>query len=197
MAFKKGTEIPTIDVVLVTVTAGAKELAIDTANKIAVEVASQTEDAVQLIVKGKLISQKKAKMTITGHNITLTDNVFNYELAKILQGGTIYYWQDENKTTKTEEETNFGIAGYEPPVVGSNDTGEVFVLNAYSAVYDAAGNITEYEKISYPNCTGNPFGLSSEDNVFRVQEQVINSAPAKGQAPYTLDRVSELPIVTE
>ncbi len=31
------------------------------------------------------------------------------------------------------------------------------------------------EKIVYPNCKGNPFSMSSEDNAFRAQELVINS----------------------
>lgn len=187
MGFKKGKEVPTIDVVLVTIkTTSGEEIALDTANKIAVEIQSQTTEAVQLIVKGKLIAQKKAKTTITGNAITLTDNVFNYQVARILQGGTIKY--DADETT---------IIGYEPPVVGSDDTGEVFELCAYSAIYDEAGLIQGYEKVTYPNCTGNPFGLGSEDGVFRVQEQVINSAPSKGQAPYSMDIVEELPAVEE
>ena len=40
-----------------------------------------------------------------------------------------------------------------------------------------------------------PVALSSEDNVFRVHEYTINSAPSKGEAPYTLSYVEALPTV--
>ena len=61
--------------------------------------------------------------------------------------------------------------------------------------YDAAGLITRYECIEYPNCSGNPIGLESEDNVFRAPEYTINSAPATGEAPYTITYVDELPSI--
>ena len=198
MALKRGNEIPTIDVCLVTITpqGSSAELALDTANKIAVEPQTETQDAIKLIVKGKLLAQKGKKVTITGNQITLTDNVFIPELAKILQGGTIEYWTSAEKTESDAAVTEFGVASYTPPVAGSDEKGEVFTLNAYSAVYDSAGLIVEYEKISYPNCQGDPFGLSSEDGVFRVSEYTIQSAPKKGEAPYNLSYVKELPAIT-
>ena len=65
----------------------------------------------------------------------------------------------------------------------------------YSAVYDAAGLITGYEKVTYPNCQGTPWAPGSEDNVWRVAEYTINSAPKKGEAPYTIEYVDALPTV--
>lgn len=187
MALVRGKEVPTIDCALVTIKpATGSEIAIDTSNKIAVEVSLETVEAIKLIIKNKLLAQKPQNSTITGHAITLTDNVFNYQLAKILQGGTIQY--DAVDTQK--------ITGYTPPLTGSGEKGEVFELNAYSSIYDASGLIIGYEKITYPNCQGNPFGLSSEDGVFRVSEYVINSAPAKGQAPYVITLVDTLPTIT-
>ena len=185
---KRGTEIPTIDVVLVTVKTydvDADELILDTANKIGVTVATETTDKVTLIVKGRLIAQKPAKTTVTGNTIVLTDNVFNPELVTILQGGTIKY--DIADTSK--------VIGYTPPVAGSDEEGKVFQLKAYSAIYNAAGLITGYECITYPNCKGVPVALQSEDGVFRASEYTINSAPDTGEAPYDLDIVSELPTV--
>lgn len=189
MGVVKGTEIPTIDVALVTIQTydvGADELIFDTANKIQVTVATETQDKVALIVKGKLISQKPQVTTVTGNTIVLTDNVFNPELVKILQGGTIKY--DSVDTSK--------VVGYTPPIVGSDDKGKLFKLNAYSAIYNAAGVITGYEKITYPNCTGTPIALNSEDNTFRAPEYTINSAPSNGEAPYDIDIVDKLPTVT-
>lgn len=182
---KKLESIPTIDVSLVVVRVGSStdgtEYAVDTANKIAVEPQTETTDAIKLVKLGRLIAQKPATTTITGHQIILTDNVFSPTLAKILQGGEI----------SGSLETNDFI--YTPPVAGSEDKGEVFELDAYSAQYDESGQIVRYEKITYPNCQGTPFSVNSEDDVFRVPEYTINSAPKKGEAPYKIGYVKTLP----
>ena len=47
--------------------------------------------------------------------------------------------------------------------------------------------------ITYPNCQGTPFGINSEDNVFRLPEYTIYSAPKTGQAPYNMSYVDTLP----
>ena len=185
---KRGTEIPTIDVAMVTIQTyeeSADELVITTANKIGVTVATETQDKIPLIIKGVLIAQKPQETTITGHTIVLTDNVFIPELVQILQGGTIKY--DELEPTK--------VIGYTPPVVGSTEKGKLFKLNAYSVIYNAAGVVTGYEKITYPNCQGVPVAFNSEDGVFRASDYTINSAPAQGEAPYDMDIVTALPIV--
>lgn len=190
MSVKKGTEIATIDVALVSVQTyeqGADEIILDTANHIQVEVQSETEDAVKLIVKGRLIAQKGKTVTITGNQITLTDNVFNADLVKILQGGTIL-----------TDQTTGDFIGYRPPVVGDTEKGKTFMLKAYSSIYNAAGVLVGYERITYPNCVGTPIAFESEDGTFRSSDYVINSAPAEGESPYELDiiGVNELPVVT-
>lgn len=198
-AAKRGTEVAMIDAALVVMkTKGddAKVLALDTASQVEVAIASETTDAIKLIIKGKLKAQKKATTTVTGNTITLTDNVFNFEQAKIIQGGTIKYWSSTEKTETTTEATTYGIAGYEPPAAGSDDKGESFDLEIYTAVYDTSGEIVQYEKISYPNCTGQPFGVGAQDDTFYVSTITIDSAPAKGQAPYKIDTVYELPSVS-
>ena len=197
---KRGTEVAMIDAALVvmrTKGVNAQTLALDTASQVEVAIATETTDAVKLIVKGKLIAQKKATTTVTGNTLTLTDNVFNFEQAKILQGGTLYYWTTEEKTATQTEKTEFGIAGYEPPVAGSGDKGDVFDIDIYSSVYDTSGDIIQYEKITYPNCTGQPFGVGAQDDTFNVNSITIDSAPAKGQAPYSIMTVKELPAITE
>lgn len=180
---KKAIGIPTIDVALVVVRTGTEsngmEIAVDTANKIAVEPQTDTVDAIKLVKLGRLLAQKLATTTITGHQITLTDNVFIPELVKILQGGTL---------------TGTGASmTYTPPVAGSGEKGEVFELDAYSAEYDASGQIVKYEKITYPNCQGTPISINTEDDVFRVPEYTINSAPKSGEAPYKISYVEQLP----
>lgn len=189
-------QIPTIDVNLVTIETAAGEFGFDTANQIEVEVQTEEEDAVRLVVKGRLRAQKPAEVTITGHEITLHDNVFIPELVKVLQGGTVYYYTDATHTDITTEQTDFGFAKYTPPLAGSSDKGEVFGLNAYSAIYNAAGVITGYEKTHYPNCQGVPVAFNSEDGSFRAPEYTINSAPNTGEAPYEVSTVSSLPVLT-
>lgn len=175
--------IPTIDVALVVIKTGdntnGTEYAVDTANKVGVEPQTSTTDAIQLVKLGRLLAQKPATTTITGHKITLTDNVFTPEIAKVLQGGQV---SGEGVSLK-----------YTPPVAGSGEKGEIFQLVCYSAVYNAAGQITMYEKITYPNCQGTPFAINTEDDVFRLPEYTINSMPDTGEAPYTIDYVEELP----
>lgn len=188
MAVKKSkAEIATIDCELVTIEADGKEFGFDTANQIQVEPQTEDEDAVKLVVKGRLRAQKPGQKTITGNEITLTDNVFNPELVLVLQGGEIVY--DTTEPTK--------IVGYNPPVAGSNDKGESFTLNAYSAQYNAAGQIVQYEKIAYPNCQGEPVAFGSEDGAFRAPEYTIQSAPNTGQSPYNITYVDALPVLED
>ena len=188
---KKAVGIPTIDVSLVVVRTGvvdgddtnATEIAVDTANKVGVEPQTETTDAIKLVKLGRLIAQKPATTTMTGHQITLTDNAFIPELVKILQGGTV--------------EGTGDTLTYTPPVAGSTDKGQVFELDCYSAQYDASGQIVRYEKITYPNCQGTPVAMSSEDDVFRVPEYTINSATKDGEAPYKISYVKTLPQFTD
>ena len=192
MAVKKAkAAIATIDCCLITIETGsgvdAKEFGFDTANKIEVEPQLEEEDAVKLVVKGVLRAQKPKTTTVTGNEITLTDNVFDPELVLILQGGEIVY----------DLETPTKIIGYNPPTAGSSDKGEVFKLNAYSAQYDASGQIVQYEKITYPNCQGTPVAFGSEDGTFRAPEYTITSAPKTGERPYEIRYVDALPVLEE
>lgn len=178
--------IPTIDVALVVLRTfqdegNTTEYAIDTATSVGVEPQIEETDAIRLIKDGRLLAQKPAKSTITGNQITLTDNVFIPEVAKIIQGGEV---------SQTEE----SLPKYTPPASGSGETGEIFELDMYSAVYNTAGIITQYEKITYPNCQGQPFALSTEDDTFRAPEIVIDSMPATGEAPFTIEYVKALPV---
>ena len=199
---KRGNEIPTIDVSMISIREKSEfdvtEYILDTANKLGVNVQTETEDAVKLVVKGRLVAQKPETVTITGHTLVLTDNVFIPEVVKLLQGGTIKYWGEEAHETKVDADAGFGVASYAPPVAGSSEKGKICEIRAYSAIYNAAGIVTGYERITYPNCTGTPIALQSEDGVFRASEYTIYSAPDTGEAPYTIDYIgpTELPSVS-
>ncbi len=180
---KSKAEVATIDCSLITIETAHGEFGFDTANQIDVAPQIEEQDAVKLVVKGILRAQKPKKSTITGHELTLTDNVFNPELVLALQGGTIIY----------DPENPDEIVGYDPPIAGTEDEGEVFKLNAYTAQYDASGQIVKYERISYPNCQGVPVAFGSEDGAFRAPGYTINSAPKTGEPPYRLTYVKALP----
>ncbi len=189
---KKPHEVATIDCILVTLSPHVEgdgdktEYAIDTASKIQVDIQTETTDAIKLIIKGVLKAQKHRQVTVTGNQLTLTDNVFTPEIVKMLQGGTL-----------DTDVSSGAIKSYTPPVVGSKrEDLPVFDVMVYSAIYNAAGIITGYEKRTYPKCQGNPISMSSEDNVFRVNEYVIDSAPNTGEAPYKIEYVTELPTVS-
>lgn len=185
---KKGTEISTIDVNMIVVTTEETEprcVASSTQTKVEVEPQIETTEAVKNIVKGVLLAQKPEVQTITGNTITLTDNTTILELIEILQGGTI-----------TRDEESQEITGYTPPVVGSEYKPVKSTVDIYSAVMDEGGNVLKYEKISYPGCKGSMVGLGSEDNVFRINTYTINSAPAKGESPYTISYVEALPSIS-
>lgn len=184
---KSLAEIPTIDCNLVTIETTGGEFGFDTANEIGCEAQIETTDPVKLIVKGILRAQKGEESTYTGTDITLTDNVFNPQLVKVLQGGTIVY-----DTVDTDK-----IIGYTPPTVGSGQKGETFTLHAYSAQYDTSGEIVQYEKMSFPHCTGVPIAFSSKDGVFRAPEYTIRSRPASTESPYTIDYVASLPTLVD
>lgn len=178
--------IATIDTSLITIEVDNEEFGFDTASQLAVEPEIEEQDAVRLIIKGVLRAQKLGESILTGNTITLTDNVFNPELVLVLQGGTIRY--DDVDATK--------VIGYTPPAANATAKGETFKLNAYTAQYNAAGQIVQYEKITYPNCLGRPVAFGSTDGEFRVSEYTIVSAADIDEAPYDINYVEELPVLT-
>lgn len=189
--YKSKNEIPTIDCSLVTISyndgTNDYEFGFDTANQIETEIQVEEQDAVRLVIKGILRAQKPKQTTVTGVQITLHDNVFNPELVKILQGGTIVY--DSTDPTK--------VVSYAPPVAGSAESRTKFTLNAYSAQYNASGTIVQYEKTSFPNCLGDPIAFNTEDGTFRAPEYVINSMPNIGESPYDISWVAQLPTLAD
>ena len=171
--------------VVFTAARSSTELGLTTGTQVNVDTELETTEGVKLVVKGVLIAQKREINTITGTTITLTDNVFNPEMVKMLQGGTIEYNADGS------------FKKYTPPVAGSEYNPEEFNLNLYTAHYDASGLVQGYEKVSYPNCTGNPVAFSAEDGTFAAPEYSIKSAPSTGSAPYTIDYVTTLPTLDD
>lgn len=186
---KKGHEIATIDVLLVTVTTNEetpRELGLKTANQIQVDTETEVTEAIKLIIKGVLHAQKRGVTTITGTTLTLSDNVFNPELVQIIQGGEITY------------ESDGSFKKYTPPVVGAEYTPIPFEVNVYTARYDTSGLMVGILRTTYPNCTGDPVAFDAQDDTFFAPEYKITSAPAEGQSYMTIEMVpvDELPTLS-
>lgn len=184
---KRGTEMATIDCSMIVVTTEEetpRSLAVTSATKLAIEPQIEVTEAVKLTIKGKLKAQRPQTQTITGHILTLSDNLTILELIEILQGDTL------------EKDEDGKITSYTPPAVGTDYKPVKFKMDCYSAQLDEGGNTVAYEKVSYPGCTGQPVALNSEDNVFRIAEYTINSMPSKGEPAYAISFVDALPAVS-
>lgn len=103
--------------------------------------------------------------------------------------------QDSTAISVTAAADESRVKSYTPPVIGDVAALEPFKTRCYSAIYNAAGLIIGYERITYPNCKGVPIAFSSEDDVFRASDYTINSNPDTGEAPYVIDFVPYLPAV--
>ena len=138
--YTKGNEVATIDVALVVVKdADGNRIGLDTSNRVQVTPVTETNDAVKLIVKDRLISQKPSKTTITGNTLTLTDNVFNAQLVMLLQGGVVTYSKKYSSTSASiaagshyinvdNEYLVFNIASTVTGVIEYNDVSGVLEL---------------------------------------------------------------------
>lgn len=188
MAINKPTETATIDSCLVVLTeegVDGKSYGITSNTNVEVTPQTETTEAVKCIVKGVLKAQKPEKTIITGHDIALTDNLTILEAVQMIQGGTITTDSSSKKITK-----------YEPPAVGEEVTRPKLTVDIYTAVMDQS-DIVGYEKTTYPNCVGDPVSFNSQDDTFRTPSYTLKSRPGKGQAPYTIEYIDELPEVTE
>lgn len=191
MALVRGHEVATIDVALVTWLADGEtdELIWDTANQIQVEAQTETVEAIKLINQSdaRLIAQKPQTSTLTGNQLTMTDNVLIPELLVALQGGTVEY----------DTSTPPRVISYVPPPSGAPESakGKKGKLRTYSSIYNAAGDLTGYECITWPNCRGTPIAINTQDNTFRTPEYVVVSSPDTDEPPFRIDYIkpSELP----
>lgn len=188
---KKSAEKATIDCVMIVLrprdTEHYEAVGTDSDTQIQVEANVETSEAVRLVIKDVLKAQKKAKTTLTGHTITLTEGMTVLEFLPLLTGATL------------TKDANDKIIGYEPPASGERVELPVFDMDCYSAVYSGA-ELIEYEKITYPNCTGDQIAPpGSQDGTFRSNDIKIISAPGNGVAPYTVAYIApeDLPTLVD
>ena len=185
---RKPEEVATIDASLIVLTPESGDgdaIGITTNTEVATEVQTETTDANKLIIKGVLKAQKKEKQTLTGIQLTLTDNMTVLDLAKAVQGGTILR-DDQGRIIK-----------YTPPIIGEDKEQEKYTVDVYSACMDSSGEIIKYEKTTYKHCTGQPFAYNAADDTWRSAQYVLLSLPKQGEPPYEIEYVDELPEVED
>jgi hypothetical protein len=173
MANKKVTKMALIDVEMVEIVAHNAEMDTfrwQTASNLDAELQISEGEAVELIVNGRLIAQKRAKDVVTGAQLTVSDNVFAPEIVELIQGGE--FVKDENGEFKS----------YSAPLAGKESEPTKFDFNVYTAQRDMAGDIVSYMRISFPNCTGKPVDIKLENGAFFAPEYTIVSAPNNGES---------------
>ncbi len=185
---RRPDEVATIDAALIVLTPESGEgdsIGITTNTAVETEVQTETTDANKLLIKGVLKAQKKEKQTLTGIQLTLTDNMTVLDLAKAVQGGTILR-DGSGKITK-----------YTPPVVGEEEEQEKYTVEIYTACMDSSGDIIKYEKTTYKHCTGQPFAYNAKDDEWRSAQYVLLCLPKQGEPPYEIEYMDELPEVED
>lgn len=180
------TELPLVDVARVVLT--TKETTPitytwETASKAESEVLTEEIKGEKLIIKGVLKAQKRDEEIITGINLKFQDNVFAPEVVQLLQGGTL--------TTDVDE----SFLKYEAPKVGEKPVLTPFDIDVYTTITAEDGEIQGYLKYTFPNGKGKPVKFEMEDNKFMAPSYEITTAPKKGESPYTIDKVSTLPVI--
>lgn len=185
---RRPDEVATIDASLIVLTPedGLEDaIGVTTNTEVATEIQIETTEANKLIIKSILKAQKKEKRTVTGVQITLTDNMTVLDLARAVQGGVI-----------TRDESG-KIIRYTPPVVGEEEVQRKYTVDIYTACMDSSGDVICYEKTTYKHCTGEPIAYNAKDDEWRSAQYVLTSLPKKGEPPYEIDYVDELPEITD
>lgn len=174
-------EFPLTDVALIELKVGNESYTYETATEINTEVNISEGEKRELIIKGVLVASKNTPDVITGVTITTKNNTFSPKIIELYQGGEVVEEGGEFKSYSAP------VAGVKPSVTKIDE------INVYTEVCEAGGHTGDYMKISFPNGQGKPMSLQLQDGTFYSNECVLVTTPNKGQAPYTITKVSQLP----
>lgn len=133
-----------------------------------------------LRVKNELLALNKTEDIQYGSDINLTQVTFVPELLAIVDGGKVIK-EGEN------------IVRYEAPVAGSVVNRTRFKLKLYVDQKDISGETLQYVCFTFDSCKGKPASFSFKDGEFISPQYTIMSRIAKGDSPYTIDYMAELP----
>lgn len=137
-----------------------------------------------LRIKNKILAINRTEDIAYGYEIQLDDNTLIPEVLALIDGGSLRYETPEDDTTS--------VVGYDAPVSGQTVDRTLFTLNLYTEEKDADGETINYAKISFVHCKGKPVSWTLEDGEFFVPSFNVESRPAKGETPFTLDFMDTL-----
>ena len=97
--------------------------------------------------------------------------------------------------TNSEEGAFESYAG---PVTGEEVVRTVFALELYCANKDTGNNIVNYQKLTFTGCRGKSVvEWDIKEGEFFAPKYTIESMPAVGESPMTMEVVDALPVVPE
>ena len=102
---------------------------------------------------------------------------------------------DGGVVTNSEEGAFESYAG---PVTGEEVVRTVFALELYCANKDTGNNIVNYQKLTFTGCRGKSVvEWDIKEGEFFAPKYTIESMPAVGESPMTMEVVDALPVVSE
>ena len=102
---------------------------------------------------------------------------------------------DGGVVTNSEEGAFESYAG---PVTGEEVVRTVFALELYCANKDTGNNIVNYQKLTFTGCRGKSVvEWDIKEGEFFAPKYTIESMPAVGESPMTMEVVDALPVVPE
>lgn len=134
----------------------------------------------------RLLARHKTEDLITGYEISLSDLLVYPEVVALIDGGVV---------TNSEEGAFESYAG---PVTGEEVVRTVFALELYCANKDTGNNIVNYQKLTFTGCRGKSMvEWDIKEGEFFAPKYTIESMPAVGESPMTMEVVDALPVVPE
>lgn len=184
MAVEQLNEKPIVNIVrteIVTEEEAPKTFRFDSADEATYSpVISQGKENV-LRVKNQILAIDKTEDIQYGSDINLKQVTFVPEILAIIDGGTL---------TKQSEK----VTGYNPPVIGTAVNRTPFTLKIYTEEKDADGDTLSYLCFSFKGCKGKPASFTFKDGEFITPQYTASSRVKKGQKPYELTFMEQLPV---
>ena len=134
----------------------------------------------------RLLARHKTEDLITGYEIRLSDLLVYPEVVALIDGGVV---------TNSEEGAFESYAG---PVTGEEVVRTVFALELYCANKDTGNNIVNYQKLTFTGCRGKSVvEWDIKEGEFFAPKYTIESMPAVGESPMTMEVVDALPVLEQ
>lgn len=185
MANAVKNQLPLTDVEMVQVVTKESQPRIftfDTSDEVTTEEIVEEGKDRPLQIKNKIVANVPAEDLVLGYDLKFKDNVMCPELLHVMQGGTLTY------------ETEGGaFKSYEPPAIGTTRNKVALDVITYTAEVSTDGKTGRYLKITWSNGKGSSVPISLKDGEYYSNEYTVKCRPAKGQAPYKMEVVDELP----